>query len=482
MKPLVFDAAVPAPAIRQALTGARFKPYWLDDAAASAPSFGPGLGHPASYDLVVVGGGFTGLWSALLARQRDPGLRVALLEAQTIGWAASGRNGGFVESSLTHGQENGRARWPEEYDELERLGLANLDEIERAVAELGIDCDFERPGALTVATEPYQAAALLAGQTLATEPTASDVVHLDSAAVRAQVNSPTYLAGVWDKRSNALVNPAKLAFGLAQAAAAAGVDIFEHSAVRGLSRAGGAGSRLRLATDRSAVLADRVILATNVFPSLLARYRLHTVPVYDYALMTEPLSAAQMEELGWKHRQGVSDSSSQFHYYRLTSDNRILWGGYDAIYYPGRKVKPAQDIRPQTWAKLAGHFLISFPYLEGIRFTHRWGGAIDTCSRFCAFFARAYGGQAAYAAGFTGLGVGAARFAAKVMLDLTAGVDSELTRPRLVRELPLPFPPEPFATIGIQATRWAINRADHNQGRRGLLLKALDAAGLGFDS
>ncbi|MDR2378946.1 MAG: FAD-binding oxidoreductase [Bifidobacteriaceae bacterium] len=479
MPGIVFDAELPAALVERTLSQSVFRPYWLDDAAGSAPAFGPGLTAPARYDLVVVGGGYTGLWSALLAKQRDPGLKVALLEAQTVGWAASGRNGGFVEASLTHGEENGRARWPDEYDELERLGLANLDEIESAILDLGIDCDFERTGALGVATEPYQAEQLLADQA---ERSDDQTVFFDQSEIRAEINSPTYLAGRWDKRGNALVHPAKLAFGLARAAAEAGVDVFEHTQARGLSGGRGIDRTVRLATDRAAVLADRVILATNVFPSLLARYRWHTVPVYDYALMTEPLSAAQRDQLGWRRRQGVSDASSQFHYYRLSRDGRILWGGYDAVYHPGRKVLPRQEVRPASWAKLARHFLISFPYLEDVKFSHRWSGAIDTCTRFCAFFGSAYSGRVAYAAGFTGLGVGASRFAAKVMLDRVGGIDSEATRPRMVRETPLPFPPEPFATIGIEATRWAIDRADHNQGRRGLWLRSLDAVGLGFDS
>jgi glycine/D-amino acid oxidase-like deaminating enzyme len=453
----------------------------LDDAARSAPSFGPGLRYPDKYDLAIVGGGFTGLWSALLAKQRDPGLKVALLEAQTVGWSASGRNGGFVEASLTHGRDNGMARWPEEYGELERLGLANLDQIEQAVADLGIDCEFERTGALTVATEPYQAEQLLTDRDGSAAGEA-DPVYFDGPQLRAEINSPTYLAGVWDRRGNALVHPAKLAFGLASACAEAGVDLFEHTAVRHLARDRASGGRLRLATDRAFVQADRVVLATNVFPSLLARYRLHTVPVYDYVLVSEPLTAGQREQLGWRGRQGVSDAANQFHYYRLTGDGRILWGGYDAVYFPGRRVLPRHEVRPQTWAKLARHFLITFPYLEGLRFTHRWAGAIDTCSRFNAFFATAYSDQVAYAAGFTGLGVGASRFAAQVMVDRLNGVHSPITRLRMVREKPLPFPPEPFATLGIEATRWSLNRADHNQGRRNLWLRTLDAVGLGFDS
>jgi glycine/D-amino acid oxidase-like deaminating enzyme len=207
-----------------------------------------------------------------------------------------------------------------------------------------------------------------------------------------------------------------------------------------------------------------------------------TVPVYDYVLMTEPLSASQLAAIGWSNRQGLADLANQFHYYRLTADNRILFGGYDAVYHYGGRVRERYESRRASHERLASHFFTTFPQLEGLRFSHRWAGAIDTCTRFCAFYGTARGGQVAYAAGFTGLGVAATRFAADVMLDLLAGESTERTGLRMVRERPLPFPPEPAAAVGINLTRWSLDRADHREGRRNLLLKTLDALGLGFDS
>jgi len=182
------------------------------------------------------------------------------------------------------------------------------------------------------------------------------------------------------------------------------------------------------------------------------------------------------------HRQGVGDSANRFHYYRLTEDRRILWGGYDAIYHFGRHVRDSYDQRPATFNRLAGHFFDTFPQLEGLRFTHRWGGAIDTCTRFCAFYGQAMRGQVVYALGYTGLGVGATRFGATVMLDLLAGADTQRTRLEMVRRRPIPFPPEPFAFAGIEATRWSLARADRHQGRRNAWLRLLDRVGVGFDS
>ncbi len=197
-----------------------------------------------------------------------------------------------------------------------------------------------------------------------------------------------------------------------------GVRVYEHTPALAL-KPYGAGMAVR--TPYGSVRARRVALGTNIFPNLVKRVRSYTVPVYDYALMTEPLSADQLASIGWKNRQGLGDSANQFHYFRLSADNRILWGGYDAIYPYGGRVRAEYDDRPETYAKLAEHFFTCFPQLEGLGFSHAWGGAIDTCSRFSAFFGTAHQGKVAYAAGFTGLGVGATRFGADVMLDLLAG-------------------------------------------------------------
>jgi glycine/D-amino acid oxidase-like deaminating enzyme len=474
MTSTIFERSAPSgAAVDAALAGSKPVPFWIDDVGPQDP------GHPLagehSADLVVVGAGYCGLWTALLAKQEDPGRRVVVLESHTVGWAASGRNGGFVEASLTHGHENGESRFPEEIDRLNELGLQNLDEIEKAVKDLDLDCDFERNGSIAVAVEEYQVAGLEASGD------GSDNIYLDQEAVRKELNSPTYLAGLWSKTETALIHPAKLARELARVCRELGVEIFEHSGATSLVPEAGGGNVV-VHTDKGRVNAARVALATNVFPSLLKRNRLFTVPVYDYVLMTEPLTEEQLESIGWSGRQGLADLANQFHYYRLSADNRILWGGYDAVYHFGRQVRNEYEDNPETFRKLASHFLTTFPQLEGIKFTHRWAGAIDTSTRFCAFFGTAHGGRVSYATGFTGLGVAATHFAAKVMLDQLAGRDTERTRLKMVRTKPLPFPPEPFASVGIQATRWSMDRADHNGGKRNLLLKALDAVGLGFDS
>ena len=198
--------------------------------------------------------------------------------------------------------------------------------------------------------------------------------------------------------------------------------------------------------------------------------------------MTEPLSESQRQSIGWQRRQGISDMGNQFHYYRPTADGRILYGGYDAVYRYGGDVGAHRDDDDATFATLSQHFFTTFPHLEGLRFSHRWGGAIDTCSRFSVFFGRAYGGRAVYALGYTGLGVGATRFGARVALDLLDDRTTPATQLRMVRRRPVPFPPEPLRSGVIALTRNRLAAADRNEGRRGLWLRTLDRLGLGFDS
>ena len=462
------------PAARAALADVEFTPYWLTQ--AERPAARPALVGDIQADLVVVGGGLSGLWTAYEARRRFPDWTIVLLEGQRISEAASGRNGGFVAATLTHGLGNGLARWPDEMPELVRQGQDNLDAIVAVIEAEGIECDLVQSGELDVAVEDYQAADL---REVVDQAAALGLAYefLDRDAVRNIVDSPTYRAGVLDRDGVVMVDPARLSWGLAAAAERAGVAVHERTRVTGLERAG---SGLRVDTDFGSVSAARVALATSAFPPLLRRLGHYVVPVYDSVLMTEPLSEEQRDAIGWRDRVGIGDSGNQFHYYRITADGRILWGGYDASYYGG--YNPMHERQGAPFARLSEHFRYTFPQLDGLRFTHAWAGAIDTCSRFSAFWGTAYGGRLSYSLGFTGLGVGASRFGAQVMLDLLSGSATERTRLEMVRTKPIPFPPEPVRGIGIRVTRRAIDKADRHEGRRNLWLRTLDRIGLGFDS
>jgi glycine/D-amino acid oxidase-like deaminating enzyme len=476
---------------RAAYADAEVRPYWLAALPAREPS--PPLRGEVEADLCVVGGGFTGLWAALHAKADDAGREVVLLEAETIGFGASGRNGGFAIGSLTHGLENGLARFGKEIGLLERLGRENLAEYIADLERLGIDCDLELTGELTPSVAAYQDPWIAETEELYGRFGYDVEVFPDAASMRAEVDSPIYRGGAWVKDAGGVLDPAKLAIGLFEAARRAGVHICEGTPALSIGEAGeggaspAAGGRsasrpVAVRTPAGAVIARRAVVGTSAYPSPLRQVRRYVAPVYDYALMTEPLTPAQRRSLGWARRQGIGDGGNQFHYYRLSADDRVLWGGFDAVYRRGGPVAPEMDDHDATFGRLVQNFRVTFPQLEGVRFTHRWGGAIDTCSRFSVFFGTALGGRVAYAAGYTGLGVVSTRFGARVALDLVDGRDTEATRSRYVRRKPVPFPPEPLRSAVIQLTRNRLAAADRRDGKRGVWLGLLDRLGLGFDS
>jgi glycine/D-amino acid oxidase-like deaminating enzyme len=458
------------------LEGASSTPYWLDQ--AQRPAARQAHTGDVDVDLLVVGGGFTGLWAAVLALEEQPGRDVLVLEGHRLGWAASGRNGGFCAASLTHGLANGFERWPDEMPTLLRLGRQNLDELEESVRRYGIDCGFERTGELDVAVERWQVDGLAEEHEMA-QRAGIELQLLDAAGTRALVDSPTYLGGLYDPDGVAMLDPARLVWGLADVVERLGGHVRESSRVLQLLDLG---DRVLARTPDGSVRARQVVLGTNVFPSPVKRYRSYVVPVWDHVLVTEPLDAEQRRSVGWSGRQGIGDAGNRFHYYRLTQDGRLLFGGYDALYYFGNDMSGRRARSVGTETMLAQHLVRTFPALDGITVTHAWGGAIDTCTRFCAFWGTSHGGKVAAVQGYTGLGVGATRFGAQVCLDLLAGRQGERTQLEMVRRKPVPFPPEPFRWTGIQLTRRALARADQRGGRRGPWLRALDRLGLGFDS
>jgi glycine/D-amino acid oxidase-like deaminating enzyme len=465
-----------APAPDRALADARPVPFWLDDPARPDPT--EALREEISADLAIVGGGFAGLWAAVEALERDPGRDVVLLEGGVVGIGASGRNGGFCAATLTHGHPNGARRFPDQIDEIERQGLESFRRINAAIERHGIDAEWEETGYTMLARLPHQAEGLRDAAEAFHGPGGTAATFLDRAAVQDVVRSPVAIAGLKMTGGTALIHPAKLAWGLRDTAIGLGARVHECTPVRGLTDEGG---DLVLRTDDGVVRARRVVLATNAFPPLIGGIRPRIVPVYDHVLMTEPLNAEQRAAIGWAGREGLGDAANRFHYFRLSADDRILWGGYDATYHYGSRTDPAFEQDDRVHRRLAANFFTFFPQLEGIGFTHRWGGVIDSCSRFSVMFQTAFDGRVAASVGYTGLGVGATRFGAITCLDLVDGLETERTSLRLVRERPLPFPPEPARWLGIQA---AIRAYDHEDrtGRTPRYLRLLDRIGLGFQS
>lgn len=428
-------------------------------------------------DLAIIGGGFTGLWAALKARERLPNATILVLEASTCGNAASGRNGGFCAPSISHGVSNAIARWPREAETLIRLGRENLDALEADFDKYGIDAEFEQEGKLNVAATPWQADGLKSMQAnykrfgIQSE-------YLEGDALKEKFDSPKYQASLFEP-NYALLNPAKTVDGLVTACQEQGVYIHEQSPVMSLRSA--EGGRIQLETAGGRVEAGQVILATNASVPLLKRLRPSIIPIFDYTVMTEPLSDGQLKTIGWQGRYGIADSGNQFHYSRKTADNRILWGGFDAIYHYGSNRDNRLLDRPASYARLETNFHDAFPALIEVGFSHAWGGIIDTSARTTFFAGTAFNNRLAYALGFTGQGVSASRFAALTMLDMLQGKQTERTKLKMSRSWAVPFPPEPFRKL---AVTWAQRDLAHEDetGHRSLLLRALDRFGIGFSS
>jgi glycine/D-amino acid oxidase-like deaminating enzyme len=466
---------VPDPATR-ALAAAAPSIFWTDTGDAPEPA--PQLRWDTAADLVIIGGGFSGLWAAIQAADETPGRSIVVIESQRVGFGASSRNGGFVEASITHGLGNGVAHWPGEIETLLRIGDQNFAELLDFVAREGADVRLEVTGSIHVATQPWHLDDLSEMYDLMREHGMRGEL-LDAEGMRGEVDSPTYVGGLADPDGTAIVDPARLVWQLRSSAERRGVTVFENSAVVDVESVG---DGLRVRTAVGSVTARKVVVATNAYARPVKAMRRYIVPVYDYVLMTEPLSAEQVGRIGWSGRQALADVSNQFHYYRLTSDNRILWGGYDAVYRYGSPIHPGLDQAGTTHRTLAEHFFTAFPQLEDIDFSHRWAGPIGTTSRFTAAWGSAFDGAMVWVGGYTGLGVAATRFGARVALDLVDGRDTERTSLSMVQRRPMPFPPEPFRYAGIQMTRRALARQDDKGGRRGPWLRILDRFGIGFDS
>lgn len=463
-------------AIAHQVRQARTAVYWSEN--TPAPASRPSLIGDHTADLVIIGGGFTGLWAALQAIEEHPGRTIHVIEAETVGHGASSRNGGFCEASLTHGLLNGLSHWPEENAILDRMGQDNLEALLRDLDRHRIDAAVEVTGTMSVATKPWQVDDLAEYAGTVREH-GHHINLLNATETRRELNSPTYLAGAVEPGGAAMVDPAKLVVGLAQSVQNLGVVISERSRVTTVEDAG---TVLSVRTSGGSVAAPRVLVATNAWAEPEPKIRRYVIPIYDHVLMTQPLSAAQMAAIGWQARRGVSDWANQFHYYRLTEDDRILWGGFDANYYRGNGMGPQYEQRIDSHITIAGHFFDTFPQLEGLGFSHRWAGPIGTTSKFTAAFGHAHRRRLVWVAGYTGLGVGASRWGARVGLDLVDGKSTERTELKMVRRKPLRFPPEPIRNPLIQFTRRQIAQADANHGAPGPWLRLLEAFGVGFDS
>jgi glycine/D-amino acid oxidase-like deaminating enzyme len=430
-------------------------------------------------EVAVVGGGLTGLWAALFLKELEPSLGVAVVEREVVAHGASGRNAGILSETIDHSHGLAIQHFAEsEARRLAALGEQNVRELARFLAEKDIPCDYEQTGRLMVAlNDAHLGEARRAAE--AAHRLGLDTFRLLGAEeMRARLDSPLYLGGV-SVSSGAILDPVKLVDGLRREAERSGVRVFERSPVDRIERAGGG---VRLRTSAGSLTARRVVLATSAYTHLLLPEVLHRfIPLYDYVLVSDPLTPDQRAAIGWRGRESVTDGRSFFNYYRLTRDDRVLWGTSEAAYYPGNRVDTACDHSPAHYSALRESFRRHFPALAGLEFPYAWGGAICSTTRLTPFFGRALGGRVVYGLGYTGHGLGTTRIAGRILAHLTLERPSELLDLAMVRSRPFPYPPEPLRRWAVAGVTAALRRVDRGE-RPGMLLRMLDRWGLGFSS
>src|SRR5262249_43408697 len=344
------------------------KSFWL-----SSRPYKPGsrLDGSIRADVTIIGGGFTGLSSAYYLRRERPDMRVVVLESEVVGYGASGRNGGFAMTLFGLTLEATALRFGrEKAAQAHRYMLAAVDHVGELVRENGIECDYERTGLLVVATSKAWEKRLRKEVELAHSLGLEDLEYWDEAKTRSAVYSPHYRGAKYESAC-ALINPAKLAWGMKAAAKKHGAEIYEQTPVSSVET----GGKILIKTAGGTVETEKVVFATNAFSSLFPQLKSKAFPVYTYIVLTEPLGEERLEPIGWRGRQGIEDGRNLVHYYRLTADNRLLMGGGDVKYYYNGY--PGKDRHEGVFRDLESYVGELFPSLRGVRFTHKWGGPVS---------------------------------------------------------------------------------------------------------
>jgi glycine/D-amino acid oxidase-like deaminating enzyme len=450
--------------------------YWL---AQRRPSPIDPLSGDRDADVIIVGAGLTGLWTALALKELDPAVEVVILEQGVAAYGASGRNAGMLSETVDHSHGLAIEHFGEaEARRLARLGHENVESIYRFLLDRGIDCHLERTGRLMMALTPVQVEE--ARKTVATAERLGleGFGLLDADRAKGEVHSPLYLGGVGVRRGG-ILDPVRLVDGLAGEARRLGIRLHERTRVKSIQQ-NGAGVVAR--SENGMVRARRAILATSAYthhllPEILGRF----IPLYDYILVSDPLTEPQWQAIGWRGRQGVTDFRTFFNYYRPTRDGRILWGTSEAMYYRGNRVDESCDHSPAHYAALRDSFRHHFPAVGNLEFPYAWGGAICSTTRLTPFFGSVEGGRILYGLGYTGHGLGTTRLAGHILAAMALERPSDVLDIPLVTRRPFPYPPEPFRSVAVGAVTRALRLVDQGE-RPGLLLRFLGWMGIGFSS
>ena len=456
---------------RVALDATCFTTYWLDSLDPEV-SLAP-LEEDTRCDLLIVGGGFCGLWGAIQAKEKDADRDILLIEAQTIANGASGRAAAIMSTSVMHGIDNTERMFPDEVSELENLGRENMKQFAATLQRYDIDCDIEWSGEMKVSVGHQGLSTVDEDYRLYCK-YGHDAVKLDRHKVQEEIHSPLFHAGVWSRQHSGTIHPGKLIRGLRQVALDLGIRIYEHTPHLSSSEKTGF---IEVATPQALIKAKKVLLATNAWGAGHKRIKSRVAAIRDRILVTEPLTGRQMESVGWKNRQGIYDTRTQLNYMRLTKDNRILFGGRLGYFF-GNNTDPADDRTPAPYISLAKSFYRTLPQLkDDIRFSHAWSGPIGLTTRMAVHYQRYYDGNMVFAGGYSGFGVTASRFGAKVGLAVLDGDDTPETRMTFATTEPGYIPPEPFRYLGAKITMYALDTVDAKGGWRRLWVKMVQKMG-----
>jgi len=443
-----------------ALENTRFTTFWLDSLPQEQSE--STLTHDAETDLLIIGGGFCGLWGAILAKEKQADRDVILIEAREIANGASGRPAAILSTSVMHGIDNTERMFPDEVAVLEELGRENLDAFRQTLEKYDVDCDLEWGGELKVSIGDEGLDTISEDQLLY-EKYGHEAILLDRQAVQREINSPLFHGGVWSKRRSGTVHPGKLVRGLKRVALQLGVRIFEntpHISNRKIK------DKIAVHTPEAIIFARKVLLATNAWAAGHKNIKRRVVAIRDRIVVTEPLTGEQLNSVGWKNRQGVYDTRTQLNYMRLTHDNRILFGGR-LDYFFNNNTDPELDKTAAPYLRLIESFYRTFPQLkQQIRFSHAWSGPIGLTTRMAVHYQRFHHGQMIFAGGYSGFGVTATRFGAKVGLAILDGEDLPESRLRFAGTTPGYVPPEPFRWLGAKITMYALDTLDEKGGWR----------------
>ena len=432
---------------------------WLAEYGDYQP--GPSLAGDTSVDVAVIGGGFLGMATAIALRRRSPAASVAVLEAKTVGYGASGRNGSFAMTVTglgfgTTAMLRGKQFLRRAHSYMEQC----VDRLEEFIDEAGLDCGQIRPGFLRVATTPAYARRLQNQVRLMSSLGFGGIEWIDADTTRKMVNSARYLGAMWEPRL-LLMDPARLVREQKRHAITLGADVYENSPVLAVVRLPGPAGGYRLLTPNGSVSAARLVYATNAYSHLFGELGRLQAPAFTYMIATEPLTSEQLAPIGWDGQQGLEDARNLIHYYRITPDYRIVIGGGPVGL--GRGGDLDRDSDQKAWQHLEQHIAWLWPHLSGIAITHRWGGPFSLTMDLTP--ALGYLGDdrtAVYGLGCIGHGVAMSYLNGEVLADLLTGDgDGETARQcPFVNRRVISWPPEPAATAARYAIRGYLQAED----------------------